>query len=217
MTIRSFLSSVALACALVASKGVSAQLRPGSAGEVGLPTGLIVGVNVTGSLVTVDEVTVDEHSFGGRGREGGGGMHFTLGYGFTPRIAVLLHGGGVMLSEDEERVIGGVDLAVRYSFAEPSHALVPYLEMAVGGGALEQDSGGRDGSELTGGSMSVAAGFNFFLTPRVALNTDFRYNTGLFTRISRGGHSIGDSAGLGFSTSRVNLGFNWYPTRPKSP
>ena len=206
---RSSLISIALAGVLLTATGLSAQSQPSYSADHG-PTGLIVGANFTGSFVTVGDAAVDEHGFGGRGRESGAGMHFTLGYGFTPTIAVLLHGGGVMLSEDEERVIGGVDLALRYSFAAPARTVVPYLEMAVGGGALEDGvDGGR--SESTGGSLSGAAGLNVFFTRRFAFNADLRYNLGTFTSISRAGRSTADDASIAFDASRLNVGFNWYP------
>lgn len=210
MMIRTFLNGIALACALVSTTALSAQLHPEDDGDRGSTTGLIVGVNFTGSFVTVGDAIVDEHSFDSRGQEGGGGMHFTLGYGLTPTIGVLLHGGAVMLGEDEERTIGGVDLAVRYSFAAPARPVVPYLEMAVGGSALD-DGVDDGGSEFTGGSLSVATGLNVFVTRRLALNADFRYNMGMFATISHEGRSITDDARMGFSTSRVNVGFNWHP------
>jgi hypothetical protein len=209
MTMRNLLISVALAAALLGATGLSAQTHPASSGDRG-PTGLILGVNLTGSFVTVDGATFEEHTFDGRGREGGGGMHFTVGYAFTPGIGVLLHGGGVVLNEEEERMLGGVELALRYSFANSGRSLVPYMEMALGGFALE-DSFENGSSELAGGSLSVAGGFNFFVTRRVALNTDFRYNMGMFPTVSVDSRKITDDARMGFGSSRVNVGFNWYP------
>lgn len=174
------------------------------------PTGLIVGLNLTTSFATVDGASVGDHTFADRGREGGGGMHLTLGYNFTPAIGVLLHAGGVLLNDDDERVLGGIDLALRYSLTGRSEAVIPYLEIAVGGYALEDETSGI-GSELNGGTVSVAAGLNYFLTRRFALNADFRYNVGSFTTASIEGQSIADDTTMGFSTNRVNVGFNWFP------
>jgi len=209
MTMRSSLISIALAGALLIATGLSAQSHPSYSADHG-PTGLIVGVNVTGSFVTVEGATFDEHTFDGRGREGGGGMHFTLGYGFSPGIGVLLHGGGVLLNEDDERILGGMELALRYSLASTPRSLMPYLEMAVGGFALEDGFEGG-GSELAGGSLSVAGGFNLFVTRQVALNADFRYNMGMFTTVSRESRTIADDARMAFDSTRMNVGFNWYP------
>jgi hypothetical protein len=209
MTMRNLLISTVLAGALLAATGLSAQPNPSSSGDRG-PTGLILGVNLTGSFVTVDGATFEEHTFDSRGREGGGGMHFTVGYAFAPGIGVLLHGGGVVLNEEEERMLGGVELAVRYSFASSSRSLVPYMEMALGGFALEEGFE-NGGAELAGGSLAVAGGFNFFVTRRVALNADFRYNMGMVTTVSLGSRTIADDARMGFGSSRVNVGFNWYP------
>jgi len=209
MTMRNLLISGAVAAALLGATGLSAQTPPASSGDRG-PTGLILGVNATGSFVTVDGATIDGHTFDGRGREGGGGMQFTIGYAFTPGIGVLLHGGGVMLNEEQERVLGGVELALRYSFVNAPRSLVPYMEMALGGFALK-DGVGNGRSELAGGSLSVAGGFNYFVTRRVALNADFRYNMGMFPTVSVDSRNITDDARMGFSSSRVNVGLNWYP------
>lgn len=209
MTMRNLVIPAALAGALLAGTGLSAQHHPSGSGDRG-PTGLILGVNFTGSFVTVDGANFEEHTFDDRGREGGGGMLLTLGYAFTPEIGVLLHGGGVVLNEEEERVLGGLELALRYSFANSGRSLVPYMEMALGGFALE-DGSENDSSELAGGSLSVAGGFNYFVTRRVALNADFRHNMGMFPTVSVDSRKITDDARMGFSFSRVNVGFNWYP------
>ena len=211
MTMRSLLISAALAGALLGATGLSAQTHPTNVGD-SRPTGLILGLNATGSFVTVSGATLQEHTFAGRGREGGGGMNFTVGYAFTPAIGVLLHGGAVVLNEEQEqeRVLGGVELAVRHSFATTSRSLVPYMEMALGGFALEDGVEGG-GSEFAGGSLSVAAGFNYFVTRRFALNADFRYNMGMFSTVSVNSRTITDDARMGFGSSRVNVGINWYP------
>jgi hypothetical protein len=209
MTMRSLLISAAAAAGLLVAAELSAQ-TPTPSAEVRGPTGLILGVNATGSFVTVDGATIDGHTFDSRGREGGGGMQLTIGYAFTPRIAVLLHGGAVMLNEEQERTLGGVELALRYSIANSGQSLVPYMEMALGGFAL-QDGVGNGSSELAGGSLSVAGGFNHFVTRRVALNADFRYNMGMFPTASVDSRKITDDARMGFSSSRVNVGLNWYP------
>jgi hypothetical protein len=164
MTIRSLLFAAAFTGVLLGATGLSAQNPPASSGERG-PKGLILGVNATGSFVTVDGATFEGHTFDGRGREGGGGMQFTIGYAFTPGIGVLLHGGAVMLNEHEERTLGGMELALRYSFASEPRSLVPYMEMAVGGFALE-DGVGNGRSEFAGGSLSIAGGFNYPMARR---------------------------------------------------
>ena len=64
---------------------------------------------------------------------------------------------------------------------------------------------------MNGGTVSVAAVLNYFLTRRFALNADFRYNVGTFSTARIEGRSITDDAAMGFNTSRVNVGFNWFP------
>lgn len=214
MTMGKLLTSALLAGALLAATELSAQPHPSSSGDRG-PTGLILGANVTGSFVTVEGATFGEHTFEDRGREGGGGMQVTIGYAFTPGIGLLLHGGGVKLNEEEDRIVGGVELALRYSFAHAPRSLIPYMEMALGGFALE-DGFENGGAELAGGSLSVAGGFNLFLTQRIALNADFRYNMGMFTTVTLQNRTIADNARMGFSSSRVNIGLNWYPMAGRS-
>jgi hypothetical protein len=199
-----------VACAVLTASGLAAQTHSENDVRPHGPTGLVVGLNLTSSYATVDGGSFGDHTFTDRGREGGGGMHLTLGYNFTPAIGVLLHAGGILLNDDDERVLGGVDLALRYSLTGHSEAVIPYLEMAVGGYALEDETSGV-GSELSGGTVSVAAGLNYFLTRRFALNADFRYNVGTFTTARVEGQSITHDATIGLSTSRVNVGFNWFP------
>lgn len=202
-------AAVAL-CAGMTASGLAAQTDSESDVRPRGATGLIVGLNVTSSYATVDGASLGDHTFAGRGREGGGGMHLTLGYNFTPAIGVLVHAGGVLLNDEDERVLGGVDLALRYSLPGHSEAVIPYLEIAVGGYALDDETSGV-GSELNGGTVSAAAGLNYFLTRRFALNADFRYHVGTFSTAHIEGRSIADDAAMGFSTSRVNVGFNWFP------
>lgn len=203
----------AAACAAMTASGIVAQTHSENDVRPHGPTGLVVGLNLTSSYATVDGGSFGDHTFTDRGREGGGGMHLSLGYNFTPAIGVLLHAGGILLNEEDERVLGGVDLALRYSLTGPSEAVIPYLEMAIGGHALEDEAG--VGSELNGGTLSVAAGLNYFFTRRFALNADFRYNMGTFTTALIEGRSITDDATMGFSTSRVNVGFNFFPMRSR--
>lgn len=214
MRTRSLLIFAAVACAVMTASGLAAQTHSENDVRPHGPAGLVVGLNLTGSFATVDGASFGDHTFTDRGREGGGGMHLSLGYNFTPTIGVLLHAGGIVLNDEDERVLGGVDLALRYSLTGPSEAVIPYLEMAIGGYALEDEAAGV-GSQLNGGTLSVAAGLNYFLTRRYALNADFRYNMGIFTTARIEGRSITDDAGMGFSTSRVNVGFNWFPMRSR--
>ena len=208
MRTRSLLIFATVACAVMTASGLAAQTHSESDVRPHGPTGLIVGLNATGSFATVDGASFGEHTFTDRGREGGGGMHLSLGYNFTPAIGVLLHAGGIGLNDDE-RVLGGIDLALRYSLTGPSEAVIPYLEMGIGAYGLVDEEG--VGSELNGGTLSVAAGLNYFLTRRFALNADFRYNMGIFDTARIDDRTIADDAAMGFSTSRVNVGFNWFP------
>lgn len=210
MRIRSFLIFATVACAVMTASGLAAQTHSENDVRPHGPSGLVVGLNLTSSYATVDGASFGDYTFTGRGREGGGGMHLTLGYNFTPAIGVLLHAGGVLLNDEDERVLGGVDLALRYSLPGHSEAVIPYLEIAVGGYALEDETSGV-GSELNGGTVAVAAGLNYFLTRRFALNADFRYNVGTFSTAHIEGRSITDDDAMGFNTSRVNVGFNWFP------
>lgn len=214
MRTRSMLIFAAATCAVMTASGLAAQTHSENNVRPHGPTGLVVGLNLTSSFATVDGASFGDHTFTDRGREAGGGMHLSLGYNFTPAIGVLLHAGGISLNDEDERVLGGVDLALRYSLRGQSEAVIPYLEMAVGGYALEDELAGV-GSELSGGTLSVAAGLNYFLTRRFALNADVRYNLGTFTTARIEGRSITDDAAMGFSTSRVNVGFNWFPMRSR--
>lgn len=205
MTIRALLVPAVLACAFLTPTILSAQHCCETFGSERSATGLIVGLNFTGASVTLDDPL-----FASADRELGGGMYFTLGYNFTPEIGLMLHAGGVVLSDDEDRTLGHADLGLRFSLANPARAVVPYLEIAFGGGSL-QDEIEEESFELSGVGFTGAVGVNYFLSRRLALNVDFRYNLSEFNTLKIGSESVSDTVGMGINSSRVNFGFNWYP------
>lgn len=205
MIIRALLIPAALACVLGTTSSLSGQVHPETSSSGRSATGLILGLNLSRSSVAVDDAT-----FGASDRESARGMYFTLGYNFTPNIGLLVHAGGVAMSDNEDRTFGQADLALRYSFTNPAAALVPYLEIAVGGSSLQDELDGQ-GFELEGGGFTVAVGINYFVSRRFALNADFRHNLGRFNTIKIAGESVSDDARIGINASRLNLGFNWYP------
>lgn len=204
MTTRSILAPAAVACALLATN-LPAQHSSEANAAGRSPAGLVVGVNLTRSSVEVDDTR-----FGRRARESGPGMDFTLGYHFTPVAALLVSGGGVVLDESEERVFGHAELGFRLALPRPAWALVPYVEIAVGGSALSDESEGES-IELSGIGVTGTVGINYFVSRRFAINADFRYNTSELAMMKVGRGPTSDIAGIPVNASRINMGVNWYP------
>jgi hypothetical protein len=204
MTTRFILVPAAVACALLATDLPAQQCceaeAPGRSA-----TGLVVGASLARSSVSVDDTR-----FGRNARESGPGMHFTLCYHFTPVVGLLLHGGGVVLNESEERVFGHAELALRLALPRPGWALLPYVEIAVGGSALSDESEGES-LELSGTGVTGTVGINYFVSRRCAVNADFRYNKSELTMMKVGRGPSSDIAGIPVDASRINIGFNWYP------
>ena len=165
-------------------------------------TGFHVGAALNGSSLDLTDSDTDIEA------EGGSGATITAGYGFTPRIGLLLSLTGASMNSGEYG-LGQVDIAGRYSFANPDRALVPYFELGFSGLALVADD--ADQTEISGSGFTGAAGLNFFFNPNLALDVNFRFTAGEFTRFSSGGETVESDDGIGATTGRFNLGISWFP------
>ena len=54
-------------------------------------------------------------------------------------------------------------------------------------------------------------GFNYFFSPKLAFDLNFRYTKGEFNTIKVGGQSFSDDDGVGVNTGRFNIGLAVYP------
>lgn len=200
-----------------------AQQQPTSALRGSNPRGFFLGAHLVGAGITSNEDEADDVT------ENGGGLGVQLGYGFRNNLAIFADLTGTSMSpesdddEAENYTLGHFDLGVRYHFASPTRALMPYVEGAFTGraatqtGVFEDPDTGEDIEaelELRGTAFTFGGGLQYFVSPRFALNGGLRFSIGSFddVKLTVGDESIELSdLDIDATTTRLNLGFVWYP------
>lgn len=157
-------------------------------------------------------VKIDDADIPGSKRESGPGATLHLGYNFMPNIGVFLSGTGASIKPQDggDRVtVGHGDAGLRFTLsATPMFA--PYAEAAYTYLRATGNDEGQD-IELTGSGFTGAVGFNFFMTPKLALDVNGRYTNGKFNTVKIGGVTVSDADGVGVKTMRLNAGIAFYP------
>jgi opacity protein-like surface antigen len=169
--------------------------------------GLHFGLALNGSSIqlTGDELESDIEP------ESGSGINLTAGYGFNPQLGILLSVAGASIDDSGDGyALGQADIAGRFSFANPSRAFVPYVELGFAGLSLQDDLEGEN-LEFQGAGFSGAAGLNYFFSPKLALDLNLRYTMGEFNTFKLGGQSVSNDDGVELSTARFNVGVSWFP------
>lgn len=187
--------------ALTTASAAAAQARSST-------QGLHLGLALNGSSIqlTDDEVDSDLEA------ESGSGINLTAGYGFTPQFGILLSVAGASMNDAADGyVLGQADVAGRFSFANPSRAFVPYLELGYAGLSLQDETDIGENLELQGAGFTGAAGLNYFFSPKLALDLNLRYTMGEFDTVKLGGDSVSTDDGVELSTARFNIGVSWFP------
>lgn len=189
---------------------LSSQALPAVA-QVGAPVrsdtqGFMLGAALNGTALRIDFEDLEGEI------ESGGGLSLMAGYGFSPAVLGFARlGGAVIQSTDEgdEYNYGFFDLGARFSFANATRALVPYLEAAVTGQAAVVDLGGDDLS-FTGWGGTLGGGLKYFFSPAFALDTGLRFTVGQFTSVEfRGAQEDVDDVST--MTTRIDIGLAWFP------
>jgi len=165
-----------------------------------------------GAAVNATSIKLDQTAFSSDERESGFGASVYAGYNFTRNFGLLLSLAGSNINDDETNDFGVVhiDLIGRASFPGQT-PLVPYLELGVAGVAASYVPDNEDKVELSGAGLTLGAGLNYFFTPRVALDLGFRFTPGEFGTAKIDGREVDAGGGVGFNTTRVNVGFAFYP------
>ena len=164
-----------------------------------------------GAAINATSIKLDETEFSDDERENGYGANIYAGYNFTKNLGLLLSltGANINDSQTENFSVAHIDLMGRASFPGRS-ALVPYLELGIAGVGAEYDSDGGE-VELSGTGVGLGAGVNFFFTRKVALDLGFRYTMGEFGTAKINDREVDSGDGVGFNTTRINLGLAFYP------
>jgi len=165
-----------------------------------------------GAAVNATSIKLDETAFSDDQRENGYGANIYAGYNFTQNLGLLLSltASNINDSDTEDFGVAHIDFLGRASFPGRS-AFVPYLEIGVGLVGAEYEVEGEEVELVEGTGITFGGGLNYFFTRRVALDLGFRFTTGEFgtAKIDNREVEIGD--GVGFNTTRLNLGFAFYP------
>jgi hypothetical protein len=149
--------------------------------------------------------------------EGGGGMSFMVGYGFSPLFALCATMSGAVHETNRD----DVDATYSSFFIEGQFRFLhrervrPYLIAGLGGAALEVDGGGYD-SETDGGGMVIGAGLLWNLTHYLVLDAALRmdaisWDKVEFTRELPGGGQIvvPDPVEKDGGAGRLQVGLTW--------
>ncbi|MBD0319053.1 MAG: outer membrane beta-barrel protein [Gemmatimonadetes bacterium] len=169
--------------------------------------GLHLGLALNGSSIDLTDSRLEEDIEA----ESGAGLNFSIGYGFTPQLGILLTAAGANMNDaGDGYTLGQADIAGRFSFANPSRAFVPYIELGFAGLSLQDEFEGET-LEFQGSGFTGAAGFNYFFSPQAALDLNFRFTKGEFNEFKFGDESESDDDGVKVNTGRVNLGLSFFP------
>ncbi len=194
--------------ASIASILLSAVIAvPASAQRVADVRGLHLG-----AALNATSIKLDETAFSDDDRDSGFGVNVTAGYNFTKNLGLLLSVTAAKLSTDdtEDYTVAHLDLLGRVSFPGRS-AMVPYLELGVAGLGVDYRPDGEDEVELEGTGFTVGGGLNYFFTRRAALDLGLRYTMGEFGSAKIRDREVDTGDGLGFNTTRLNIGIAFYP------
>ena len=167
--------------------------------------GFLLGVHLTGTSLTIDDIN-DETANGG-----GGGIE--LGYGFTPRLALVAGFTGGTL--EDELAFGNFDLGLRYAWTGATRRWVPSVELALAGRAIGQQDVLLDDGEVhdvtfSGAGITVGGGIQYFTSPRWAIGAAFKWTGGEFDRVQVDNVSV-DDLNIDATSTRINIGVTWYP------
>lgn len=177
--------------------------------------GVHLGAAFSGSSLEFDDKEVPDAE-----RENGVGLMGYVGYNFMPSLGIFLSGtaasvsinkavGDFGVSTVDDFTLGHGDLGARLSFPGNT-AFVPYIEAAYSVLQGEGDAGVQH-VVFTGNGFTGAAGLNYFFSPKLALDLNFRFTKGEFDEIEVSGDSESIPDGLGLNSGRLNIGIAFYP------
>jgi len=197
------LSYAAMGLALAVAAPVHAQLDAPSK-----TTGFSVGLQLQGTSFDTD-ADDDFDAFTG------GGLGLELAYGFSSGLSLFLDvaGGGLDSEDAEDDAIDStvqLDLGARMNFGGGRRALVPFLEAAVSGIALQGESDTDEEVIYSGPGVTIGGGVQYFISRTLSLNAGVRLTNGALTTVEIDGddEEVDDQH---YTSSRVILGATWHP------
>lgn len=191
------LAAVALVCAAFSAAPAAAQAASGADTVQSDTRGLGVGVQFNGTGV---------ESAGAAGKVPGAGLGVTLSYGMTDALSVFARGSTGYRSSQ-------LDVGARYRLGSPAASLRPYAEGAVtrfgSAGGAPAGAPAVQSPRAWGVGVTVGAGVEYFISPRLALDLGVSHSRGAFDErpVEDGGAGFRDT----FTSSRLQLGVTWRP------
>jgi len=143
--------------------------------------------------------------------EGGSGLGFTVGYGFTPHVALYgqFSGASIEAPVANGKALGHFDLGIRLHFRAPEKTVVPFVQIGLSGRAVREDYAG-DTVEAGGAGVAFGGGINAHFSPAVAFSVGVTWSVGNLSEAKLNGVAAPVDS-LGFTTARVHFGIVWFP------
>jgi hypothetical protein len=190
--------------------------RPTPSAPAAAPTSTVRPVSTTSGFMGSLSALGTGYSDSDDDSANGAGGYLTLGYGFTPAIAVVLQLGGASFSdfsEIGEATLGSVGVGGRYHFGGGQRKLVPFVGAGASFQSLSLDfdfdpnfPNALESDEYSGAGGSLEGGLLYFLSPAFALDGGVQ---ALFSSLTS------DASDRSISTTVVHfgVGVSWSPGR----
>ncbi len=170
-------------------------------------SGVILGAGLNGA-------TLSPRRSGGN--QSGLGMELSARYDFGSRWMAFAKTSGASLDDatGTSYTLGHLDLLAHYRFRTDTRRFHPHLEGGFSRRTAHYTSTAED--EVTtrrqaGWGPTFGAGVSYALTPSFAFNASLHHTLGEFS--SEQCSSRGDSVRTCATSTRLSVGFNWYPGR----
>ncbi len=166
--------------------------------------GLVLNLHLQGGSLATEESS-----------NSGGGAGVMIGYGVSRKVLIFVQLDGSEIDIDGADDLQGSyglvhgDLGVRYSFANPDGAFVPYLTGAFTGLWAGAEVLGADVT-LQGGGVRLGGGFGYYFIRQLALDVGLSFNFGSFNTFKIENTSF-DLDNPKANSTRLEVGLSWYP------
>ena len=149
----------------------------------------------------------------------GVGVAGQLGWGVGKYFALVADASGARIgSLNGNFDLAHLDVGGRVHFVTARRAFVPFVEGGYAWRVVRKeevvmsDPAGNTytGDMMIGTGFSLGGGLQYFVAPTVAFGGAFKWTTGTFSRLQRDGLYV-DGLAMDATSTRVNMGFTWYP------
>jgi len=190
------LSATALAMTMVATAGAQPLDRAAKSNMSGLSAGLHFNISTIRSPED--------------GTDMGGGAGLRISYGLNQTVAFYFATDVATLSAKLfDYSVSHTDFGLRFSLANSTSEMVPYVEGAYSRRAWYQEAYSNE-KAFMGNSATLGGGIQHFVNPNIALDAGVLFSYGTFTDAKVNGASVPVRSGDAIWSSRFNLGLRRY-------